>query len=315
MNTITKYNDMQQVHQTRKCNKTAKKLRKMHNLPPLPAQGCVRLYGGVYVGRGECVWVRGWEGVRIEYPAPLLVGSICPRGVHSADSLHIHRFPDRRLWGAQLMWEGVVHRRRVPDRIPGISRAVVCGACCAAEALLVRVCAPGGREVLCSVQRGRNKRNHVEAIQKFPGFMKEGPGHGVPTFQTPQPPIARHRPHVRHSVGLLYLHGARDSHPFFPARAASGRCILTAAVVCVPAGIVSVSPEPSSWHTGVVLVAVVVGVGVGLRFLLPTPLRAQVVHPMPRRPPFPSSPLLALGPGRSMNNVKGPPNHMFASWA
>ena len=85
------------------------------------------------------------------------------------------------------------------------------------------------------------------------------------------------------SVGLLFLHGALDSHPFFPEHAASGRCFLTAAAVCVPAGVVSASAERNSWHTGVVLIGVVVGVRVALRFLLPTPLRTQVVRHMPRR--------------------------------
>ena len=66
-------------------------------------------------------------------------------------------------------------------------------------------------------------------------------------------------------------------------RVGSGRCIETATAVCVPAGVVSVSAEPSSWHTGVVLVGVVVGVVVVLQFLVPPPLRTQVVHHMPRR--------------------------------
>ena len=85
------------------------------------------------------------------------------------------------------------------------------------------------------------------------------------------------------SIGLLFLHRALDSHPFFPASAASGHCVLTAAVVRVPAGVVSASAEPSSWRTGVGLVGVEVGVGFVLRFLLPTPHRTQVV---PRRAPF-----------------------------
>ena len=43
---------------------------------------------------------------------------------------------------------------------------------------------------------------------------------------------------------------ALDSHHFFPSRAASGRCILTAAAACVPCGVVCALAEPSSWHTG-----------------------------------------------------------------
>ena len=65
----------------------------------------------------------------------------------------------------------------------------------------------------------------------------------------------------------------RSSH------AVSGRCVLTATAACVPCGVVSVLAEPSSWHTGVVLVVA----GVILQFLLPTALHAQVIHHMPRR--------------------------------
>ena len=79
------------------------------------------------------------------------------------------------------------------------------------------------------------------------------------------------------SVGLLFRHGALDSHPFCPSHAASGGCVLAAAAACVPAGVVSASAEHSSWHTRVVLVSA----GVILWFLLPTPLRTQVVHPIP----------------------------------
>ena len=52
------------------------------------------------------------------------------------------------------------------------------------------------------------------------------------------------------SVGSLFLHGALDSHPVFPPRAASGRCVLTAAAARVPAGVVSAFVVPSSWRTG-----------------------------------------------------------------
>ena len=40
--------------------------------------------------------------------------------------------------------------------------------------------------------------------------------------QTGTPP-----PPVRQSVGLLFLYGALDSHPFFPSHVASGRCVLS----------------------------------------------------------------------------------------
>ena len=75
---------------------------------------------------------------------------------------------------------------------------------------------------------------------------------------------------------VQFLYGALDSHPFFPSHAASGCCFLTAAVPC---DVISMVVEPSSWRTGVVLVAA----GVFLRFLLPTALGVQVVHHMSRR--------------------------------
>ena len=56
------------------------------------------------------------------------------------------------------------------------------------------------------------------------------------------------------------------------------RRVLTAAAACVPCGVGSASAEPSSWHTGAVLVVA----EVVLRFLLPTPLHVQVVHHMGR---------------------------------
>ena len=77
---------------------------------------------------------------------------------------------------------------------------------------------------------------------------------------------------------------ALGSHPFFPSRAASSRCVLAATAARVPTGVVSALAEPmwwSSWHNGVELVVA----GVVLRFLPPTTLRTQVVHNMPRRVP------------------------------
>ena len=75
------------------------------------------------------------------------------------------------------------------------------------------------------------------------------------------------------SVGLLFLYGALESHLFFPLHAASGRCVLWAAAAWVPAGVVFVLAEPSSWRTGAVLLAA----GVVSQRLLPTPLRILVV--------------------------------------
>ena len=97
--------------------------------------------------------------------------------------------------------------------------------------------------------------------------------HSPPHSGRPPPASLCFRGHVVRRVA--FLHRALDSHPFFPSRAASGRCVLTAAVACVPAA----NAEPSSWHTGLVLVVA----GVVLQLLLPTPLRTQVVHHLPGR--------------------------------
>ena len=58
-----------------------------------------------------------------------------------------------------------------------------------------------------------------------------------------------------HYVGLLFLYGALDSHPFFPSHGVSGHCILTAAAAGVPAGVVSAFAERRRWCAGAVLVA------------------------------------------------------------
>ena len=52
------------------------------------------------------------------------------------------------------------------------------------------------------------------------------------------------------SVGLLFLYGALDSHPFCPSRAAWGRCVLTVAAAGVPCGVVAAVAGPSGWRTG-----------------------------------------------------------------
>ena len=43
---------------------------------------------------------------------------------------------------------------------------------------------------------------------------------------------------------LLFLYGALDSRAFFTSRAASGRCVLSAAAAGVPAGVVSAFAHP-----------------------------------------------------------------------
>ena len=48
------------------------------------------------------------------------------------------------------------------------------------------------------------------------------------------------------AIWLLFLYGALDSHPFFPSRAAPGRCVLTAAAAGVLAGVGCVSVGPGS---------------------------------------------------------------------
>ena len=46
-----------------------------------------------------------------------------------------------------------------------------------------------------------------------------------------------------------------DSHPFFPSHAASGRCVLSAAAACAPAGVVCAFAERRRSCAGAVLVA------------------------------------------------------------
>ena len=63
---------------------------------------------------------------------------------------------------------------------------------------------------------------------------------------TPQPPVS-------HSVGLLFLYGALDGHPFFPPHVASGCCFLLAAAAGALAGVVSAFAEHNGWCAGVVV--------------------------------------------------------------
>ena len=56
-----------------------------------------------------------------------------------------------------------------------------------------------------------------------------------------------------HSVWLLFLYGALDSHPFFPSHVAPGCCFLSPAAAGALAGVISVFAEPSSWCVGAVL--------------------------------------------------------------
>ena len=65
--------------------------------------------------------------------------------------------------------------------------------------------------------------------------------------------LAAFDPPVSHSVWLLLLYGALDSHPFFPSHVAPGCCFLSAAAAGALAGVVSAFAEPSSWCVGAVL--------------------------------------------------------------
>ena len=69
---------------------------------------------------------------------------------------------------------------------------------------------------------------------------------GTTPPRTPNPP-------VRHSVWLLFLYGALDSHPFFPSHVASGCFFPSAGAAGAPAGVVSAFAEPSGWCVGAVL--------------------------------------------------------------
>ena len=100
-------------------------------------------------------------------------------------------------------------------------------------------------------------------------------------------------PPVCHSVGLLFLYGALDTHPFSPSHVASGRCVLSAAAAGAPAGVVSAFVEPSAWCVGAVLVAAGCAVcasaapnkwrieGVLVVAGLPPPLPLQGTQPTP----------------------------------
>ena len=55
------------------------------------------------------------------------------------------------------------------------------------------------------------------------------------------------------SVGLLFIYGALDSHPFFPSHVASGCCVLSAAAAGALVGVVSAFAEPSGWCARAVL--------------------------------------------------------------
>ena len=67
-------------------------------------------------------------------------------------------------------------------------------------------------------KQGDNTRNPRRTRETFSG----GPAH------------SNFKPPVWHSVGLLLLYGALDSHPFFPSHVASGRCVLWVAAFCRP---------------------------------------------------------------------------------
>ena len=102
-----------------------------------------------------------------------------------------------------------------------------------------------------------------------------------------------------HSVWLLFLYGALDSHPFFPSHVVLGCCFLSAAAAGALAGVVSAFAEPSGWCAGAVLVVawcavcvsaapsswrievVLVVAGVVGLFLLPMRLCPQAVHKLP----------------------------------
>ena len=55
-----------------------------------------------------------------------------------------------------------------------------------------------------------------------------------------------------HSVRLLFLYRALNSHAFFPSHVASGRCFLSVAAAGAPAGVVAAFAEPSRWCAGAV---------------------------------------------------------------
>ena len=85
----------------------------------------------------------------------------------------------------------------------------------------------------------------------------------------------------------------------------SSLCVLRQGAV-FPGGVVFAVAEPRSWRTGGVLV----GAGVVFRFLLPTPLRTQVVHPMPRRVSTCVRPYTSTPPSGVLVVHHVPPRHV-----
>ena len=106
------------------------------------------------------------------------------------------------------------------------------------------------------------------------------------TLETPLLP-----PCVTFRRVAVSLRGPGQS-PARPFACCAGHCVLSAAAACVPAVVVFALAEPSSWRTGVVLIAA----GVGGRPLLPTPLRILVIH---CRHEVPQVAVSSRGPGQS----------------
>ena len=111
------------------------------------------------------------------------------------------------------------------------------------------------------------------------------------------------RPPVLHSVGLRFLYRALNGHPFFPLRAASGRCVLSAAAARTRCGVVSALAEPSSWGAG------------GCAGCFGGRFTVVAAHSPPHsgRPP-PASPRCHVREAQFLHHIAPPPNRRLWQW-
>ena len=83
----------------------------------------------------------------------------------------------------------------------------------------------------CAMKRGGNMEANgtLWGLGCMPHFCNKNPNQLPPRWDIPSLPL---------------LYGALDGHPFFPSHVASGRCVLTAAAACAPAGVVAAFAAP-----------------------------------------------------------------------
>ena len=133
----------------------------------------------------------------------------------------------------------------------------------------------------------------------------------APVDRTAQPSCApvQNRPDdpppMRHSVGLQFFYGCRDSHLFVPSQSVS---VLTARWPVFLVVWLRRWQSPVVGALGVVLVVA----GVVFRSLLPTPLRSLVVHPLPRCIPIGMWSVEVLFVHRALDSPPIPPTRLLS---